>query len=451
MLKSHSKKKTKNKENKKDELLKEIGDINGFAIIEKLDEDKKEKKEIEKEEDKKEDFEMKGELIDLSNFDENNKSYFNNWIIYDNPNESRFTKLFKELTEPDNKNEIHQTNNNETEQHVGDSNGSAFDNISSNPSEENSRDSRASYDDNDDFDIKTEEENKDQNKIIEEKNKNKEKEKKEKEKKDKDKKEKKDKAKKDKDKKEKKDKAKKDKEKKDKDKKEIEKIEEKIKEEKKEEKIEEEKKEEKIEGEKKEVIEKNEVDKEVKEKKEVEKKEVEKKEVIDNNEEEMNLTLEINNIISQKDKRTTLMIKNIPNKFNQEYILNIINQNFKGTFDVFVLPTDINKFKNFGYAFINFTSRYYIPYFYFMFNGNMWFGTNSQKICELAYSKVQGKAALLEHYPSKIVFCNDEALEVTPEQGYIIPNIYKLYFNECFPKEKIEEYKYYFVTKMPSL
>ena len=144
------------------------------------------------------------------------------------------------------------------------------------------------------------------------------------------------------------------------------------------------------------------------------------------------------------------MIKNIPNKFNQEYILNIINQNFKGTFDVFVLPTDINKFKNFGYAFINFTSSYYIPYFYFMFNGKMWFGTNSKKVCELAYSKVQGKEALLEHYPSKIVFVNNEALEVTPDQGYIIPNIYKLYFNECFPKEKIEEYKYYFVTKLPN-
>ena len=118
--------------------------------------------------------------------------------------------------------------------------------------------------------------------------------------------------------------------------------------------------------------------------------------------------------------------------------------------DIFVLPTDVNKFKNFGYAFINFTSSYYIPYFYFMFNGKMWFGTNSQKICQLAYSKVQGKEALLNHYPSTIVFNNDEALEVTPEQRYIIPNIYKLYFNECFPKEKIEEYKYYFITKMPN-
>ena len=410
--KSHSKKKSKKKQNKKDELLKEIGDINGFAIIEKLDEDKKEKKE--KEEDKKEDLEMKGELIDLSNFDEENKSSFKNWIIYDKPNESRFTKLFKELEVQDNKIDIYQINNTETEKHLEDTSGNGFDNISSNPSEENSRDSRASYEDVD-LEINTEEnneQNNEQNKIIEEdnkKDKEKEKEKKEKEKKDKKEQEKKDK-KKDKEKKEKKDKEKKEKDE----------------------------------------IEKKEIEKEV-DKKEVEKKEIEKKEVIENKEEELNLTLEINNIISQKDKRTTLMIKNIPNKFNEEYILNIINQNFKGTFDVFVLPTDINKFKNFGYAFINFTSSYYIPYFYFMFNGNMWFGTNSQKICELAYSKVQGKTALLEHYPSKIVFCNDEALEVTPEQGYIIPNIYKLYFNECFPKEKIEEFKYYFVTKMPSL
>ena len=355
--KSHSKKKSKKKQNKKDDLLKEIGDINGFAIIEKLDEDKKEQKEKEKEEDKKEDLEMKGELIDLSNFDEDNKSYFKNWIIYDNPNESRFTKLFKELTEPGNKNEIYQINNNETEQHVGDSNGNAFDNISSNPSEENSRDSRASYENNIEFSPLEE-----NNTKLPENN-----------------------------------------------------------------------------------IQISDFEEIVKEKEEDGEIIAKKKE-----DEELNLDLDINYIISQKDKRSTIMIKNIPNKFNQEYILSIINQNFKGTFDIFVLPTDVNKFKNFGYAFINFTSSYYIPYFYFMFNGKMWFGTNSQKICQLAYSKVQGKEALLNHYPSTIVFNNDEALEVTPEQRYIIPNIYKLYFNECFPKEKIEEYKYYFITKMPN-
>ena len=30
------------------------------------------------------------------NFDDKNKSFFKNWIVYDDPKESRFTKLFKE-------------------------------------------------------------------------------------------------------------------------------------------------------------------------------------------------------------------------------------------------------------------------------------------------------------------------------------------------------------------
>ena len=166
--------------------------------------------------------------------------------------------------------------------------------------------------------------------------------------------------------------------------------------------------------------------------------------------EELNLNLDINKVISLEDKRATIMIKNIPNKFNKDLLLRIINQNFKGTYDLFILPTDINKYKNFGYSFINFTSSYYIPYFYYMFNGKMWSNTNSKKICELTYSKVQGKTNLLAHYPSKIVYCNEEAFNVTPEQKYVIPNVYKLIFNKFFPKEKIEEYKFYFITKMPT-
>ena len=169
------------------------------------------------------------------------------------------------------------------------------------------------------------------------------------------------------------------------------------------------------------------------------------------NEEAVELNLDINKVISLEDKRTTVMIKNIPNKFKQDLLLRIIDQNFKGTYDLFILPTDANKFKNFGYCFINFTSSYYIPYFYFMFNGKMWSSTNSKKVCELTYSKVQGKINLLTHYPIKIVYCNEEALNVTAEQQYIIPNVYKLVFNKCFPKEKIDEKKFYFITKMPCL
>jgi hypothetical protein len=83
------------------------------------------------------------------------------------------------------------------------------------------------------------------------------------------------------------------------------------------------------------------------------------------------LIVDIKRIIFLEDRRTSIMIKNIPNKFTGELLLNIIDQNFKGAYNIFILPTDNNKYKNFGYAFINFINSYYIPYFYFLFNGKM--------------------------------------------------------------------------------
>lgn len=40
------------------------------------------------------------------------------------------------------------------------------------------------------------------------------------------------------------------------------------------------------------------------------------------------------------DERTSLMIRNIPNKFDQKSFLTIININFKGLYDFFYLPID---------------------------------------------------------------------------------------------------------------
>ena len=156
----------------------------------------------------------------------------------------------------------------------------------------------------------------------------------------------------------------------------------------------------------------------------------------------------IKKVISLEDRRTTVMIKNIPNKFSRELLLSTIDQNFKGTYDLFILPTDGNRNKNFGYSFINFTSCYFIPYFYFMFNDKKWSSTNSKKICEITYSKVQGRANLISYYANKIIFYNN-AHEITLNQKYIIPNDYKSIFVQLFPKQEIEEYKYYFITKMP--
>ena len=126
-------------------------------------------------------------------------------------------------------------------------------------------------------------------------------------------------------------------------------------------------------------------------------------------EKKFELNVDIKKVICLEDRRTTVMIKNIPNKFNRDMLLNIIDKNFKGAYDIFILPTDVNRYKNFGYSFINFTCSYYIPNFYYLFNGKKWSNTNSQKMCEITYSKIQGRNNLLQHYSNKIIFRNDEA------------------------------------------
>ena len=161
------------------------------------------------------------------------------------------------------------------------------------------------------------------------------------------------------------------------------------------------------------------------------------------------LNVDIKKVLSLEDRRTTIMIKNIPNKFTKESLFNIIDKDFKSAYDILILPTDVASYKNFGYSFINFTSSYYIPYFYYLFNGKKWSSTNSLKICEITYSKIQGRNNLLSHYSNKIVFRNDEAKKYSVDQKYIIPNEYRVIFNSLYPNKLVEEHNDYFLTKMP--
>ena len=54
--------------------------------------------------------------------------------------------------------------------------------------------------------------------------------------------------------------------------------------------------------------------------------------------------------------RTTMMIRNVPNKMSKAALLKLINRRHAGTYDFFYLPIDSrNRDKcNLGYAFINF-------------------------------------------------------------------------------------------------
>ena len=82
-----------------------------------------------------------------------------------------------------------------------------------------------------------------------------------------------------------------------------------------------------------------------------------------------------------RDTRTTIMIKNIPNKYTQKMLLETIGKHNKGSFDFLYLPIDFKNKCNVGYAFINFKHYDTIVKFYNEFNGKKWNRFNSEKIC----------------------------------------------------------------------
>ncbi|KAK9751122.1 hypothetical protein RND81_02G243700 [Saponaria officinalis] len=143
-----------------------------------------------------------------------------------------------------------------------------------------------------------------------------------------------------------------------------------------------------------------------------------------------------------KDNRTTVMIKNIPNKYSQKLLLNMLdnhcihcNEQISGeqqeqqqpfsSYDFVYLPIDFNNKCNVGYGFVNMTSPEATLRLYKAFHHQHWEVFNSRKICEVTYARVQGLEALKEHFKNSKFACeNDEYLPVVftpPRDGRHLP------------------------------
>ncbi|KAF5481451.1 hypothetical protein F2P56_002099 [Juglans regia] len=118
--------------------------------------------------------------------------------------------------------------------------------------------------------------------------------------------------------------------------------------------------------------------------------------------------LDLDRIISGEDFRTTLMIKNIPNKYTSKMLLAAIDENHQGTYDFIYLPIDFKNKCNVGYAFINMVSPSHIIPFYEAFHGKKWEKFNSEKVSSLAYARIQGKPALVTHFQNSSLMTEDK-------------------------------------------
>ncbi|XP_051125716.1 protein MEI2-like 2 [Andrographis paniculata] len=118
--------------------------------------------------------------------------------------------------------------------------------------------------------------------------------------------------------------------------------------------------------------------------------------------------LDLEKIVNGEDIRTTLMIKNIPNKYTSKMLLAAIDETHKGTYDFLYLPIDFKNKCNVGYAFINMVSPAHIITFYEAFNGKKWEKFNSEKVASLAYARIQGKTALISHFQNSSLMNEDK-------------------------------------------
>ena len=157
--------------------------------------------------------------------------------------------------------------------------------------------------------------------------------------------------------------------------------------------------------------------------------------------------LNLDDIVSGKDTRTTVMIRNIPIKYTDDTLIEALDE-FKGKFDCLYMPFDYEKKGNKGYAFINFVNPLHILYFYEKFYGKKWQLFESPKICELNSANFQGINEIQKHsknykgYKKPLFYSEQNHNNNTiNNENMIIPSKYLVKLKARFPNMKYHENK----------
>jgi len=100
------------------------------------------------------------------------------------------------------------------------------------------------------------------------------------------------------------------------------------------------------------------------------------------------------------DEFTTLMLRNIPNNYNREMVLELLDlEGFAKRYDFVYLPMDFHRMAGLGYAFVNLVDHQTAEEVKAHFSGYSSWRLASQKICEVSWGEpLQGLEAHIERY-----------------------------------------------------
>lgn len=102
------------------------------------------------------------------------------------------------------------------------------------------------------------------------------------------------------------------------------------------------------------------------------------------------------------ERATTVMLRNIPNRYTAEELLaEMLAQGFEGGFDFFYLPIDFKTKRNRGYGFINFHTAALAKQFVTAFHGQRLTRYSTQKILEISPALTQGFDANVTQFVKK--------------------------------------------------
>ncbi|KAJ5261886.1 hypothetical protein N7505_008753 [Penicillium chrysogenum] len=103
------------------------------------------------------------------------------------------------------------------------------------------------------------------------------------------------------------------------------------------------------------------------------------------------------------DVRSTVMIRNIPNKITVDQLKSILDESSHGKYDFLYLRMDFNHRCNVGYAFMNFGDPIDIIDLVHAREGKTWPDCISGKVAEVSYATHQGKETLVSKFRNSSV------------------------------------------------